>query len=92
MSNVNSLTWSASFSAPPKSLQPDRLSTLELIAVCQQTVRPDRAMFAELIRRHQSDVERILYHLAPDWRDRHDLARSQTSWAKSWRSRQSGAR
>ena len=37
-------------------------------------MRPDSEAFDELRRRYKSHVERILYHLAPDWQDRADLA------------------
>jgi RNA polymerase sigma-70 factor (ECF subfamily) len=39
--------------------------------------------FAELLRRYQIQVERILYHLAPDWSDRADLA--QEVWIRVYR-------
>jgi RNA polymerase sigma-70 factor (ECF subfamily) len=35
------------------------------------------------MRRYQSHVERVLYHLAPDWQDRSDL--SQEVWIRVYR-------
>jgi RNA polymerase sigma-70 factor, ECF subfamily len=35
------------------------------------------------MRRHQSHVDRILYHLAPDWQDRADLA--QEVWIRVYK-------
>lgn len=35
------------------------------------------------MRRYQSHVERVLYHLAPDWQDRSDLA--QEVWIRVYR-------
>ncbi|MEL7085593.1 MAG: sigma-70 family RNA polymerase sigma factor [Cyanobacteria bacterium P01_A01_bin.3] len=83
MSEVSSLTWSQSISNARPPLQPSALTTLELISLCQSSLRPNKAAFAELIRRHQPDVNRILYHLAPDWNDRHDLA--QEVWLRVFR-------
>lgn len=62
---------------------PTELSNHELILRCQQGVQPDRAAFSELLRRHQSHVERMLYHLAPDWSDRADLV--QEVWIRVYR-------
>jgi RNA polymerase sigma-70 factor (ECF subfamily) len=39
--------------------------------------------FAELMRRYGSHVDRLLYHLAPDWQDRADLA--QEVWIRVYR-------
>ena len=39
--------------------------------------------FAELIRRYQNHVDRLLYYLAPDWCDRADL--SQEVWIRVYR-------
>lgn len=83
MSDVYSLTWPVPISVPIESTPPSKLSTVELIALCQQARRPHREAFAELIRRHQDHVDRILYHLAPDWPDRHDL--SQEVWIRAFR-------
>jgi RNA polymerase sigma factor (sigma-70 family) len=61
----------------------DKLSNLDLIAQCQLGQRPDRAAFAELMRRYQSHADRVLYHLAPDWQDRSDLA--QEVWIRVYK-------
>ena len=83
MSEASSLTWSQSITDSRKNLPPASLTTMELIVDCQSTLRPNKAAFAELIRRHQTDIDRILYHLAPDWNDRHDLA--QEVWLRAFR-------
>jgi RNA polymerase sigma factor (sigma-70 family) len=62
---------------------PDKLPNYDLILRCQEGVRPDRAAFAELLRRYKSHVDKILYHLAPDWQDRADLA--QEVWIRVYR-------
>jgi RNA polymerase sigma-70 factor (ECF subfamily) len=46
-------------------------------------LRPERAAFSELLRRYQTQVDRVLYHLAPDWYDRADLA--QEVWIRVYR-------
>lgn len=66
-----------------ESVQIDKLSTIELVLCCQRSQDPQQDAFAELIRRHQSHVERLLFHLAPDWSDRHDL--SQEVWIRAYR-------
>lgn len=60
-----------------------KLTTEELVTRCQQGLRPERATFTELVRRHQAHVERLLYHLAPDWSDRADLV--QEVWIRAYR-------
>lgn len=60
------------------------LSNHELILQCQDGLHPGKLLFAELIRRYQSYVEMVLYHLAPDWSDRADLA--QEVWIRVYRS------
>lgn len=65
------------------SVQPDKLSNYDLVLRCQEGVSPNRAAFAELLRRYQSHVDKILYHLAPDWQDRADLA--QEVWIRVYR-------
>lgn len=65
------------------SVSPEKLSNYDLILRCQEEARPNRAAFAELLHRYQSHVERILYHLAPDWQDRADLA--QEVWIRVYR-------
>lgn len=64
-------------------LPPDKLSHYELIARCQIGLRPDKVMFAELVRRYQPHLDKVLYHLAPDWGDRADLA--QEVWIRIYR-------
>lgn len=61
----------------------EKLSNYDLILRCQEGFQPDRSAFAELMRRYQSHVDRILYHLAPDWQDRADLA--QEIWIRVYR-------
>jgi len=61
----------------------DKLSNYELILRCQTGLRPERTAFAELLHRYQSHVDRVLYHLAPDWQDRADLA--QEVWIRVYR-------
>jgi len=68
---------------PDSDLVPTQLSNHQLILRCQQGVKPDRAAFSELLRRHQSHVEKMLYHLAPDWSDRADLV--QEVWIRVYR-------
>lgn len=78
------LTWkrveeiSARVTLPPTKLTPQ-----ELVVRCQAGRTPDRAAFTELLRRYQSHVERIIYHLAPDWEDRADLV--QEVWIRVYR-------
>ena len=75
MSQSISVSWSTvGATYPAASVQVDKLSNHDLILRCQVGLRPDRAAFAELLRRHQTQVDRVLYHLAPDWSDRADLA------------------
>ncbi|MEM7770428.1 MAG: sigma-70 family RNA polymerase sigma factor [Cyanobacteria bacterium P01_E01_bin.6] len=64
-------------------LPPDKLSHYDLIARCQIGLRPDKVTFAELVRRYQPHLDKILYHLAPDWTDRADLA--QEVWIRVYR-------
>jgi RNA polymerase sigma-70 factor (ECF subfamily) len=68
---------------PEVTVQVDKVSNHDLILRCQAGLRPDRAAFAELLRRYQSQVDRVLYHLAPDWPDRADLA--QEVWIRVYR-------
>ena len=63
--------------------QLERLSNCDLILLCQVGNEPNRAAFAELLRRYQFHLDRILYHLAPDWQDRSDLA--QEVWIRVYR-------
>jgi len=62
---------------------PAKLANYDLIQRCQSQRRPDKAAFAELVKRYQSYVERLLYHLAPDWSDRADL--TQEVWIRVYR-------
>ncbi len=77
-------SWS-SHPAPahPAPVQVDKLPNYDLILQCQVDARPNRAAFSELMRRHQSHVEKVLYHLAPDWQDRSDLC--QEVWIRVYR-------
>ncbi|MBD2139693.1 sigma-70 family RNA polymerase sigma factor [Anabaena sp. FACHB-1237] len=68
---------------PEVSLTVDKLSNYDLILRCQVGSRPERAAFSELLRRYQSQVDKVLYHLAPDWSDRADLA--QEVWIRVYR-------
>lgn len=68
---------------PERSLQIEKLSNHDLILCCQVGFSPDRTLFAELLRRYQSQVDRVLYHLAPDWLDRADL--TQEVWIRVYR-------
>lgn len=61
----------------------DPLCDRELVLQCQEGLRPDRAAFTELLRRYQSYVDKVLYHLAPDRQDRSDLA--QEVWIRVYR-------
>ncbi|MEC4983690.1 MAG: sigma-70 family RNA polymerase sigma factor [Oscillatoria sp. PMC 1068.18] len=84
MSQSISATWSTlEVNAPQTSVSPEKLSNYDLILRCQEGIKPDRAAFAELLQRYQSHVEKILYHLAPDWQDRADLA--QEVWIRVYR-------
>jgi RNA polymerase sigma factor (sigma-70 family) len=77
-------SWSAAKSgSSPASTPPDALSNYDLVLRCQSGNHPDRTAFSELLRRYQSHVERVLYHLAPDWSDRADLA--QEVWIRVYR-------
>ncbi|MBD2105002.1 sigma-70 family RNA polymerase sigma factor [Leptolyngbya sp. FACHB-261] len=88
MSDTLSLVWPVPVlpaGATPSrgSVQAEKLSTSELVLRCQRGFRPDRAAFTELMRRHEAHVDRLLYHLAPDWQDRADL--SQEVWIRVYR-------
>jgi RNA polymerase sigma-70 factor (ECF subfamily) len=79
-----SLSWSnLSFTFPSQRVKIEQLSNTDLILHCQQNNEPDRVAFAELLRRHQAYVDKILYNLAPDWQDRSDLA--QEVWIKVYK-------
>ena len=84
MSQAIPISWSTVEAKVPQApVQVDKLSNYDLILRCQDGLRPDRVAFAELLRRYQSHVERVLYHLAPDWQDRSDLA--QEVWIRVYR-------
>ncbi len=87
MSQSLSLSWSQIEDNLPRTrVQVDKLDKLpnnELILLAQSGLRTDRAALTELMRRHQSHVDRILYHLAPDWQDRADLA--QEVWIRVYK-------
>ncbi|MGB3533907.1 MAG: sigma-70 family RNA polymerase sigma factor [Microcoleaceae cyanobacterium] len=84
MSQSASVSWSTTETVhPDSSIPPEKLSNDELIVRCQAGLCPDRAAFSELLRRYQSHVEKVLYHLAPDWQDRADLA--QEVWIRVYR-------
>ncbi len=78
------VSWSSVIPAISRAPVPvDKLSNFDLIAQCQLGQRPDRAAFSELMRRYQSHADRVLYHLAPDWQDRSDLA--QEVWIRVYK-------
>lgn len=84
MSQSLTVSWSTVGAAVPFTpVQPEKLSNYDLILKCQAGLRPDRLAFAELVRRYQSHIDRVLYHLAPDWTDRADLA--QEVWIRVYR-------
>lgn len=60
-----------------------KLSDYELIVQCQDGLHPKKLLFAELVHRYQPYVEKVLYHLAPQWSDRADLA--QEVWIRVYR-------
>jgi RNA polymerase sigma-70 factor (ECF subfamily) len=84
MTQAISVSWpAAEREAIQVSGSPDTLPNYELILLCQEGLAPNSTAFAELLRRYQSHVDRILYHLAPDWQDRADLA--QEVWIRVYR-------
>jgi RNA polymerase sigma-70 factor (ECF subfamily) len=50
-----------------------KLSNYDLILRCQEGLTPDSEAFQELTHRYQANIEKTLYHLAPNWQDRDDL-------------------
>jgi RNA polymerase sigma-70 factor (ECF subfamily) len=64
-------------------VQAEKLSNYDLVLRCQASHRPEKAAFSELVRRFQPHVEKVLYHLAPDWSDRADLV--QEVWIRVYR-------
>jgi RNA polymerase sigma-70 factor (ECF subfamily) len=84
MSHSLPVSWSTvEANAPQAPVQAEKLSNYDLILQCQSGLRPEKTAFAELMRRYQSHVDRVLYHLAPDWQDRSDLA--QEVWIRVYR-------
>lgn len=84
MIRSRALSWSISeVKSPQKIVSPEKLSNYDLILRCQESKKPDRAAFTELLKRYQSHVDRLFYHLAPDWQDRADL--SQEVWIRVYR-------
>jgi RNA polymerase sigma-70 factor (ECF subfamily) len=78
------VSWSVVEAVSPSApVQVNQLSNYDLILQCQAGIRPGKALFAELIRRYHPHVEKVLYHLAPDWTDRADL--SQEVWIRVYR-------
>jgi len=79
------VSWSTVEAAGPKvPVKVEQLSNYDLVLQCQAGRQPERAAFAELLRRYQPHIERLLYHLAPDWQDRSDLV--QEVWIRVYRS------
>lgn len=77
-------SWtSANPPVAPMLVQAEKLSNYDLVLRCQDGQRPNQSAFSELLRRHQSHVEKVLYHLAPDWSDRADL--TQEVWIRVYR-------
>jgi RNA polymerase sigma factor (sigma-70 family) len=84
MSQSLPVSWSAvAATVSPAPVQAEKLPNYDLVLQCQVGHRPDRLAFAELMRRYQSHVDKVLYHLAPDWQDRADLA--QEVWIRVYR-------
>ncbi len=78
------VSWSGVKVTATKKLEStEQLSNYDLILRCQEGAQPDRTAFAELLRRYQSHVNRLFYHLAPDWEERADLA--QEVWIRVYR-------
>jgi RNA polymerase sigma factor (sigma-70 family) len=84
MSQLSTAVWSGTEeSSLSMSVQVQQLSNYDLVLQCQTGHRPDKSAFSELMRRYQSHVDKVLYHLAPDWQDRADLA--QEVWIRVYR-------
>jgi RNA polymerase sigma-70 factor (ECF subfamily) len=78
------VSWSQATVSRTKSfVSPEKLSNYDLIVYCQADAQPDKAAFAELLRRYQSHLNRLFYHLAPDWEERADL--TQEVWIRVYR-------
>ncbi len=84
MSHSLPLSWSTADATVSSAIvPPETLSSYDLIMRCQMGLYPDRAAFSELLSRYQNHLDRLLYHLAPDWQDRADLA--QEIWIRVYR-------
>ncbi len=84
MSQSFSLSWSnIKVKSSLSRVSPEKLSNYDLILLCQEQAEPDRTAFSELLKRYQSHVNKVLYHLAPEWNDRADLA--QEVWIRVYR-------
>ena len=84
MSQSLPVSWSRVKASGTKNLvSVEKLSNYDLIVRCQEDAQPDRAAFAELLKRYQSHLNRLFYHLAPDWEERADLA--QEVWIRVYR-------
>ncbi|MBC7823583.1 MAG: sigma-70 family RNA polymerase sigma factor [Candidatus Parcubacteria bacterium] len=84
MSQSLPVSWSSvEATASQTPVQAEKLSNYDLVLQCQTEHRPEKSAFAELMRRYQSHVDKVLYHLAPDWQDRADLA--QEVWIRVYR-------
>ncbi len=84
MTSTLPISWSRVEGAVPQvQIPPTKLTNHDLVLLCQSGLSPNREAFAELLRRYQSHVDRVLYHLAPDWDDRADLA--QEVWIRVYR-------
>ncbi|MEL6493493.1 MAG: sigma-70 family RNA polymerase sigma factor [Cyanobacteria bacterium J06623_7] len=83
MSLSLSASWSEAKMTDRHLVSPEKLANYELIVFCQADAKPDKAAFAELVRRYQSHLNRLFYHLAPDWQERADLA--QEVWIRVYR-------
>lgn len=83
MSLSLSASWSKAKMNNQSLVSPEKLSNYELIVFCQADVQPNKAAFAELLKRYQSHLNRLFYHLAPDWQERADLA--QEVWIRVYR-------
>ena len=78
------ISWSRAEANETKSVvSPEKLSNYDLIVCCQAGSQPDKVAFSELLRRYQSHLNRLFYHLAPDWQERADLA--QEVWIRVYR-------
>lgn len=83
MSLSLSASWSKAEMNDRSLVSPEKISNYDLIVLCQADAQPDKTAFAELLRRYQSHLNRLFYHLAPDWQERADL--SQEVWIRVYR-------